>query len=123
MKLNCNIGDLAITVKCHCPENLGSIVRIKKSKGLITWPQEDGLMQIWEVEVTTSNGWLVYERDGMVESYKAGPAPDAYLRRLTPPTYSLHREFADAEQLQIDFHEVDANETTTQEELEDDIKL
>jgi hypothetical protein len=35
----------------------------------------------------------------------------------------LHREFADAEQLQIDFHEVDANDTTTQEELEDDIKL
>jgi hypothetical protein len=48
MKLNCSIGDLAITVKCHCPENLGSIVRIKKSKGLIAWPGEDALMQIWD---------------------------------------------------------------------------
>jgi len=108
MKLNCSIGDLAITVKCHCPANLGSIVRIKKSKGLIAWPKEDGLMQIWEVEVASSNGWLVYEQNGMVESYKVGTAPDAYLRRLTPPTYSLQHEFADAEQVQIDFHEVDS---------------
>jgi len=108
MKLNCNIGDLAITVKCHCPENLGSIVRIKKSKGLIAWPKEEGLMQIWEVEIATSNRWLVYERNGIVESSKVGPAPDAYLRRLAPPAYSLHREFADAEQLQMDFHKVDS---------------
>lgn len=121
MKLNCSIGDLAITVKCHCPENLGSIVRIKGSKGLITWPKEDGLMQIWEVEVASSNGWLVYERNGMVESYKAGPAPDAYLRRLTPPTYSLQHEFADAEQLHIDFHEVDTQEDLIEAEQTDDI--
>ena len=121
MKLNCSIGDLAITVKCHCPENLGSIVRIKKSKGLIAWPKEDGLMQIWEVEVASSNGWLVYEQNGMVESYKVGPAPDAYLRRLTPPTYSLQREFADAEQLQMDFHEVDTLEDLVEIEQTDDL--
>ena len=107
MKLNCNIGDLAITVKCHCPENLGSIVRIKKSKGLIAWPKEDGLIQIWEVEVATINGWLVYERNGMAETYKAGPAPDAYLRRLTPSTFSLRDRFANPEQLQLNFRKID----------------
>ena len=107
MKLNCSIGDLAITVKCHCPENLGSIVRIKKSNGLIAWPQEDGLMQIWEVEVTTSNRWLVYELNGMVESYKVGPAPDAYLRRLTPPKGYLVDEFVSYDQMAVDFHEID----------------
>jgi len=121
MKLNCNIGDLAITVKCHCPENLGSIVRIKKSKGLIAWAGEDALMQIWEVEVASSNGWLVYEQNGMIESYKVGPAPDAYLRRLMPPTYSLHHEFVDAQQLQMDFHEVETQDDLIEAEQTDDI--
>ena len=121
MKLNCSIGDLAITVKCHCPENLGSIVRIKKSKGLIAWPGEDALMQIWEVEVATSDRWLVYERNGIAESYKVGPAPDAYLRRLTPPVYSLHHEFADAEQLLMDFHEVETQEDLIEVVQTDDI--
>ena len=121
MKLNCSIGDLAITVKCHCPENLGSIVRIKKSKGLIAWLGEDALMQIWEVEVAASDSWLVYERNGIAESYKVGPAPDAYLRRLTPPAYSLHHEFADAEQLQMDFHEVETKEDLIEVEQADDI--
>jgi len=107
MKLNCSIGDLAITVKCHCPENLGSIVRIKKSKGLIAWPGEDALMQIWEVEVASSNGWLVYEQNGMVESYKVGPAPDAYLRRLTPPKGYLVDEFVCYDQMAFDFHGID----------------
>ena len=108
MKLNCNIGDLAITVKCHCPENRGSIVRIKKSKGLIAWPGEVGLMQIWEVEVATSNGWLVYERNGIVESYKVGPAPDAYLRRLTPPKGYLVNELASYDQMAFDLHGINS---------------
>ena len=107
MKLNCSIGDLAITVKCHCPENLGSIVRIKRSKGLIAWPGEDALMQIWEVEVATSNGWLVYEHNGMVESYKVGPAPDAYLRRLTPPKGYLVDKFVSHDQMAFDLHGTD----------------
>ena len=107
MKLNCNIGDLAITVKCHCSENLGSIVRIKKSKGLIAWAGEDALMQIWEVEIASSNGWLVYEQNGMVESYKVGPAPDAYLRRLTPPKGYLVNEFISHDQLAFDLHGID----------------
>jgi len=107
MKLNCSIGDLAITIKCHCPENLGSIVRIKKSKGLIAWPGEDTLMQIWEVEVASSDGWLVYEHNGMVESYKVGPAPDAYLRRLTPPKGYLVNELASYDQMAFDLHEID----------------
>ena len=109
MKLNCSIGDLAITVKCHCPENLGSIVRIKKSKGLIAWPGEDALMQIWEVEVASSNGWLVYEQNGLVESYKVGPAPDAYLRRLTPPKGYLVDEFVSYDQMAFDFHGIDGS--------------
>jgi len=33
MALNCQLGDLAITVKCEIPENLGRIVRVVASNG------------------------------------------------------------------------------------------
>jgi hypothetical protein len=33
-KLNCSIGDLAITVKANLPANLGNIVRIARIKFL-----------------------------------------------------------------------------------------
>ena len=107
MKLNCKVGDLAITVKCHCPENLGSIVRIKKSKGLITWPQEEGLLQVWEVEVANANGWLVYELNDLISSSKTGPVPDKYLRCITPPKGYLLDNFACPAQLAFDFDGVD----------------
>jgi hypothetical protein len=90
--LNCSVGDLAITIKCHCPENLGTIVRIKESKGVISWPQQEELMQVWGVEVLSKNKWLVYELNGVISTFKEGPVPDKFLRRLTPPNRSLCNE-------------------------------
>jgi hypothetical protein len=46
-----------------------------------------------------------------IESFTSGPAPDIYLRRLTPPQDYLSEEFADSEQLQLNFHEVDLVES------------
>ena len=40
-KLNCSIGDLAITVKANLPANLGNIVRIIGSQGLQDWVGQD----------------------------------------------------------------------------------
>jgi hypothetical protein len=37
MKLNCKAGDLAITVKCHVPDNLGKIEQIIAYEGLQEW--------------------------------------------------------------------------------------
>jgi hypothetical protein len=37
MKPNCKVGDLAITVKCHVPDNLGKIVQIIAHEGLQKW--------------------------------------------------------------------------------------
>ena len=36
-KLNCSVGDLAITVFCNLPENQGNIVRIKSAVGPKGW--------------------------------------------------------------------------------------
>lgn len=32
-KLNCEVGDLAITIDCRIPENMGNIVRIISADG------------------------------------------------------------------------------------------
>ncbi len=44
-KLNCSIGDLAITVKANLPANLGNIVRIIGSQGLQEWHGHDEPIQ------------------------------------------------------------------------------
>ena len=36
-KLNCSVGDLAITVNCKIPENLDNIVRSISSSGFQKW--------------------------------------------------------------------------------------
>jgi hypothetical protein len=105
-QLNCGVGDLAITVKCHCPENLGTIVRIKESKGVISWPQQEGLMQVWGVEVLSKSKWLVYELNGVISTCKEGPVPDAFLRRLTPPNACLNQEADSLEPQVADVHGV-----------------
>ena len=50
-KLNCSIGDLAITVKANLPANLGNIVRIIGSQGLQYWEGQDEPLYIWDVEI------------------------------------------------------------------------
>jgi len=109
-KLNCAVGDLAITVNCKIPENLGNIVRIISSGGFQEWQGYSELLYTWNVEVATEGGALFYEVEDGIEAYTSGPAPDIYLRRLTPPQGYLLEEFTDSEQLQMDFHEVEVKE-------------
>ena len=109
-KLNCAVGDLAITVNCKIPENLGNIVRIISSGGFQEWQGYSELLYTWNVEVATEGGALFYEVEDGIEAYISGPAPDIYLRRLTPPQGYLLEEFTDSEQLQMDFHEVEVKE-------------
>lgn len=106
-KLNCEVGDLAITVNCKLPENLGNIVLIKSAIGMKEWGAFEEPMFSWEVEIATEHGWLTYEFEGYTETFKSGPVPDKFLRRITPPKGYLLEEFADSERLQMNFHEID----------------
>ena len=106
-KLNCSVGDLAITVFCNLPENQGNIVRIKSAVGLRGWGCTEDELFTWECEVATEGGYLFYENAGYLTSVKAGPVPDKYLRRITPPKGYLLDEFSESEELQAQFHEVD----------------
>jgi hypothetical protein len=84
-KLNCQLGDLAITVDCSCPENRGNIVKITGSRGFESWGTNEELLFIWDVEIANPEGWLVYESNGYAETYKVGSVPDKCLRRICPP--------------------------------------
>jgi len=84
-KLNCSVGDLAITVDCVCPENLGNIVRVVEYLGLRDWGNTNAPLPSWRVEIESEHGWLLYELDGYPETYKTGPVPDRCLRRISPP--------------------------------------
>lgn len=106
-KLNCSVGDLAITVFCRLPENAGNIVRVKSPIGFKQWGNKEESLYTWEVEIATEHGWLAYEYSGYLETSKIGPVPDKYLRRITPPRGYLADEFADADQIQVDFHVVE----------------
>lgn len=109
-QLNCAVGDLAITVNCKIPENLGNIVRIVSCEGFQEWNGHSELLYTWNVEVASEGGALFYEYEDGIEAYTSGPAPDIYLRRLTPPQGYLMYEFIDAEQLQLNFHETECIE-------------
>ena len=106
-KLNCAVGDLAITVNCNLPENLGNIVRIKSAIGMKQWSPSQNSLFTWEVEIATEHGWLAYEYETYSETRRCGPLPDQCLRRITPPQGYLMDEFADSEQMQLHFHEQD----------------
>jgi hypothetical protein len=106
-KLNCGVGDLAITVNSQLPENCGNIVRIISAIGFEKWCEYDELLYTWNVEVATEEGLLHYQYGQKMKAKKAGPVPDRFLRRLTPPKGYLTEEFADAEPVQKDLHLID----------------
>lgn len=85
MALNCRSGDLAITVKCDIPENLGRIVRIIASNGIEHW-SDYGPLHTWEVQTLSETDSLTYIIKGRVTQKCQGPVPDAFLRPLHPPT-------------------------------------
>lgn len=74
-KLNCGVGDLAITVRCNFPENLGNIVRIISAEGFQEWQGHDKLLYTWNVEVATENGYLYYQGEDGLEHYKKWASP------------------------------------------------
>lgn len=84
MPLNCRLGDLAITVKCEIPDNLGRIVRVVASNGIEHWSGH-GPLHTWEVETLSETDSLIYIIRGQVTRKSRGPVPDAFLRPLHPP--------------------------------------
>ena len=84
MALNCQLGDLAITVKCEIPENLGRIVRVVAFNGIEHW-SDYGPMQTWEVQTLSESDTLTYVIKGKLCFKSKGPVPDAFLRPLHPP--------------------------------------
>jgi hypothetical protein len=49
-KLNCAVGDIAITVNCHNPENHGNIVSVKSAYGMQGWGKGEPEFT-WECEI------------------------------------------------------------------------
>lgn len=100
VKLNCKAGDLAITVKSHNPENLGTIVTIKSPNGMVSWGK--GTPEFtWLCEIA-SKGWLVYDVNGYVVTQKVGLVPDRCLKPITPPKSYLLDEFRDSAQISLE---------------------
>lgn len=110
-RLNCSVGDLAITVGSNIPENCGNIVRVHSAVGFDQWRGHEQPLYTWNVEICTPEGWLHYcFADGEIRKEKKGPVPDKYLRRLTPPQGYLLEEFSESEQLQMELYEQDCLE-------------
>lgn len=119
-KLNCAVGDLAITVNCNLPENLGNIVRVISSFGYEEWEGFSEPLFTWNVEVATEGGRLFYRVEDGIAGFDAGPVPDKYLRRLTPPQNYLMDELLDSEQLQMDLLLTESTDRVMEEELSHD---
>lgn len=106
VNLNCKVGDLAITVKSHNPENLGNIVKIKSAHGLVKWGNCKPEFS-WVCEIAT-NGWLVYEDKGYTFTKKVGLVPDRCLKPITPPKNYLLDEFCDSDQINLELFDTES---------------
>ena len=77
--VRCRIGDLAVVVGCHLPENTGNIVNVVGVEGYQRWYGVTGHTFVWTVEVTKDRP-LVYENaDGSSYTLMEGPVPDHFL--------------------------------------------
>jgi hypothetical protein len=84
MKLNCKPGDLAITIKCDVPDNLGKIVEIIAYEGLQEWPHFPEPIPVWLIRAYSGNNSLSYlYPDGTLKKSNGGLAPDSFLRPIT----------------------------------------
>ena len=101
--LNCEIGSLAITVRAKFGTNLGKVVRIVDSYGLIPWPEIEEPVHVWKVEVASQDSFLhyFYPTRHHLDVVSSGPIPDCYLRRIVPVS----------DQLRLEFDEEQANKT------------
>jgi hypothetical protein len=87
-KLNCQIGDLAITVRADMPESLGVIVKINAVAEVDRWWGYKEPMHLWEVEVVCKGSYFCSRHDDKnIEELMLfdGYLPDAYLKAITPP--------------------------------------
>lgn len=93
--LNCELGTLAITVQAKFSANLGKVVRIVESLGVMDWPALDGPTHVWMVEVVSNGSFLhyFYPRKHRLDVALSGPVPDCYLRRIVPASDQLRLEF------------------------------
>ncbi len=94
-KLNCEVGALAITVNAKFSTNLGKVVRIIDSYGLMAWPEMEEAVHVWKVEVASEDSFLhyFYPSRHQLDVVSSGPIPDCYLRRIVPVDDQLHLEF------------------------------
>jgi len=78
-KLNCQPGDLAITVEAYNAINIGSVVRVlhkhHNQSALVVEPDDF----LWYVEAAH---YLTYSRGLKFTRRKRGAAPDSYLRPI-----------------------------------------
>jgi hypothetical protein len=93
--LNCEIGSLAITVRAKFGTNLGKVVRIVDSYGLMPWPEIEELVHVWKVEVASEDSFLhyFYPTRHHLDVVISGPIPDCYLKRIVPVDDQLRLEF------------------------------
>ena len=101
--LNCEIGSLAITVRAKFGTNLGKVVRIVDSYGLMPWPEIEEPVHVWKVEVASQDGFLhyFYPTRHHLDVVSSGPIPDCYLRRIVPVSDQLSLEFDEQQPCQI----------------------
>ena len=96
-KLNCEVGALAITVNAKFSGNIGKVVRVIDSLGMMPWPEIDGLVHVWQVEVAAEGSLLhyFYPNKHQLDVQSIGPIPDCYLRRIVPENDQMRLEFED----------------------------
>ena len=94
-KLNCEVGALAITVNAKFSTNLGKVVRIIDSYGLMAWPEMEEAVHVWKVEVASESSFLhyFYPSKQQLDVVTSGPIPDCYLKRIVPVSDQLCLEF------------------------------
>jgi len=92
--LNCEIGSLAITVHAKFSANLGKVVRIIDSYGLMPWPEMKESVHVWQVELASSDSCLhyFYPSKQKLDKVSSGPIPDCYLRRIVPASDQMSLE-------------------------------
>ena len=98
-KLNCEVGSLAITVNAKFSGNIGKVVRVIDSLGLQPWPEMDGLVHVWQIEVAAEGSLLhyFYPNKHQLDVQSIGPIPDCFLRRLVPENNQMRLEFEDCQ--------------------------
>lgn len=94
-KRNCEVGAPAITVNAKFSTNLGKVVRIIDSYGLMAWPEMEEAVYVWKVEVASGGSFLhyFYPSKQQLDLVSSGPIPDCYLRRIVPVSDQLCLEF------------------------------